>query len=107
MQLTTMNTIHNRHGLRNAIISGMTSLLWLHASAATFSLNPGADAFVTTGPTGNLKNNNYGGAGAVSVAAPNLSQGEFQSVLQFGPSGAHASFDGQHDDRQCGLHTAP
>lgn len=91
-----MNTLHNCHRLRTAVLSGMTSLLCLHASAATFSLNPGADAFVTTGPSGNLKNNNYGGAGGLSVAAPNLSQGEFQSVLQFGLSGAKSSFDSQY-----------
>src|SRR5438105_6099193 len=84
MQLTTMNTLPSRHWLRKAVATGMTSLLCLRASATTFSLNPGADAFVTTGSSGNLKNNNYGGAGALSVAAPNLSQGEFQSVLQFG-----------------------
>jgi hypothetical protein len=66
-----------------------------HGWSATFSLNPGVDAFVTAGPSGNLSNNNYGGAGALSVAAPSLSQGEFQSVLQFGLSGAKSSFDTQ------------
>jgi hypothetical protein len=63
------------------------------ARSATFSQNPTADAFVTTGPTGNLSNNNYGGAGALSVAAPGLAQGPFQSVLEFGLSGAKSSFD--------------
>jgi hypothetical protein len=63
------------------------------AFSATFSLNPGADAFVTPGATGNLGNNNYGGAGAVGVSAAGLAQGEFQSVLQFGLSGAKSSFD--------------
>jgi hypothetical protein len=63
--------------------------------AASFSLNPSADAFVATGSSGSLSNNNYGGAGALSVAAPNLSQGEFQSVLMFGLSGAKSSFDSQ------------
>src|SRR5215470_6749489 len=51
--------------------------------AASSSVNPSADAFVAAGPTGNLSNNNYGGAGAISIAAPNLSQGEFQSVGQW------------------------
>jgi hypothetical protein len=63
--------------------------------SATFSLNPSADAFVTTGPSGNLANNNYGAAGGLSLAAPGLSQGEFQSVLQFGFSSAKSSFDTQ------------
>ena len=62
---------------------------------ATFSLNPSADAFVTTGPTGNLSISNYGGAGALSVAASGLPQGQFQSVLQFGLAGAKSSFDSQ------------
>ena len=43
----------------------------LAAQAASFAANPTSDAFVTTGPTGNLSGNNYGGAGAVSVSAPN------------------------------------
>jgi len=63
--------------------------------AATFTLNPSADAFVTTGPTSNLVNSNYGGAGALSVAAAGSAQGEFQSVLQFGLSGVKSSFDTQ------------
>jgi len=63
--------------------------------AATVSLNPSADAFVTTGPSGNLANNNYGGGGALSVAAQGLAQGEFQSLLQFGLSTARNSFDSQ------------
>src|SRR5882724_3078740 len=67
----------------------------LPGRAGSFGVNPSADAFVTTGPTGNLNGNNYGGAGALSVAAPGLSQGEFQSVLQFNLSGAKSSFDGQ------------
>jgi len=66
-----------------------------HSSGATFSLNPSADAFVTTGPTGNLSISNYGGAGALSVAASGLPQGQFQSVLQFGLAGAKSSFDTQ------------
>ena len=63
--------------------------------AATFTLNPSADALVTTGPSGNLSGNNYGAAGALSVAAPGLAQGEFQSVLQFSLAGARTSFDSQ------------
>lgn len=65
------------------------------ARSATFSLNPGADTFVTTGPSGNLSNNNYGGAGALAVSAVGLSQGEFQSLLQFNLAAAKSSFDSQ------------
>lgn len=70
--------------------------LALPLQAATFTLNPAADAFVTTGPSGNLSGNNYGGAGALSVAAPVLANGEFQSVLSFDLSTAKTSFDTQY-----------
>jgi hypothetical protein len=57
--------------------------------AATISLNPVADAFVSSAnPT-----NNYGGAGALEVSAAALAKGEFQSLLQFDLSSAKASFD--------------
>lgn len=61
---------------------------------ATFMVNPSGDAFVTTGPSGNLSGNNYGGAGSLSVAAQGSPQGEFQSVLQFSLAGARTFFDG-------------
>ena len=70
-------------------------LLALPLGAATFTLNPSADAFVTTGPSGALSISNYGAAGALSVAAPDLANGEFQSVLRFDLSGAKTSFDSQ------------
>jgi len=70
-------------------------LLYDRAFAVSASINPSADAFVTTGSGGSLTAYNYGGAGALSVAAPGLSGGEFQSVLQFGLSGVKSSFDSQ------------
>src|SRR5215472_13578005 len=76
-------------------VSAAAILLALPLQGATFTLNLSADAFVTTGPTGNLSGNNYGGAGALSVAAPALANGEFQSVMRFDLSGAKASFDSQ------------
>src|SRR5262245_43066598 len=90
-----MKTTHGRHWLPVVAIGLTTFLLNFWGSAATFTLNPTADAFVTSGPTGNLSTNNYGGAGALSIAAPNLPNGEFQSVLQFGLAGAKSSFDTQ------------
>src|SRR5262245_41939659 len=65
----------------------------LAAFGATFTVNPSADAFVTTGPTGNLSGNNYGGGGAIALSAPGLPQGELQSVLQFNLGGALSSFN--------------
>src|SRR5688572_17476678 len=60
----------------------------------SFALHPSADAFVATGPSGNLSGNNYGGGGGISVAAAGLPQGELQSVLKFDLAGAAGSFDG-------------
>jgi hypothetical protein len=70
-------------------------LLGLPVYSASFALNPSSDAFVTTGPSGNLSGNNYGGAGALSVAAQGLSKGQFQSVLRFDLSSAVTSFNTQ------------
>ena len=69
-------------------------------SAASFTTNSFSDAFVTTGPSGNLSGDNFGGAGALSVAAPGLANGEFQSVLQFDTSAAVSSFNTQFGAHQ-------
>ena len=61
--------------------------------AASYTTNPIADAFVTTGPSGNLSGDNFGAAGALAIAASGLPQGQFQSVLKFDLSGARNSFD--------------
>lgn len=63
-----------------------------HASV-TINLNPTADAFVSTGPTGNLSANNFGGATNLSVAAAGLSKGQFQTYLQFDLSGTKSTLD--------------
>jgi hypothetical protein len=76
-------------------LAALALLLALPLHAATFTLNPSADALVTTGPSGTFSGNNYGGAGALSVAAAGLAQGEFQSVLRFDLAAASASFDSQ------------
>jgi len=90
-----MKTISNTACKTAVAATALALLLTLPAHAATFTLNPSADAFVTTGPTANLSGNNYGGAGALSVAAPGLANGEFQSVMRFDLSGAKTSFDTQ------------
>jgi len=66
---------------------------------AVWTGNPLADAFVTTGPTNNLSDNNYGGAGALGISGSGAShsgtgfRGLFDSVMKFDLSGAKASFD--------------
>lgn len=54
-----------------------------------------ADAFVTPGANGSLSSSNFGGAGALAIAASGLPEGEFQSVLKFDLSGAFNSFNSQ------------
>lgn len=59
------------------------------ASAATISLNPFEDAFVSSANA----TSNYGGAGSLSAAAVGLPKGEFQSVLKFDLASAKTTFD--------------
>jgi hypothetical protein len=68
--------------------------------AGSYATNALADAFVATGPTGNLSNNNYGGGGALAVAAGDLPNGEFQSVIKFDLSGARNAFNAQYGPGQ-------
>src|SRR5215471_95641 len=64
-------------------------------AANFFYAYPVADAFVATGPTGNLSANNYGGDGALGIAHSGLPNGEFQTVLKFDLSGARDSVNAQ------------
>ncbi|MCX6872910.1 MAG: hypothetical protein NTW21_03750 [Verrucomicrobia bacterium] len=82
-------------GLSHCALAALVVLFALPLPAATVTLNPAADALVTTGPSGTLSGNNYGGAGALAVAAAGLTQGEFQSVLKFDLAAARTSFDSQ------------
>jgi hypothetical protein len=53
------------------------------------TINPIADSFVAaSNPT-----NNYGGAGALAISAPGLSQGEFHTVMRFDLASTAAAFD--------------
>jgi hypothetical protein len=63
--------------------------------ASSFSATPSADAFVATGPAGNLSDNNYGGGGALGLAAAGLPNGEFQTVMKFDLSSMKSFFDAQ------------
>jgi hypothetical protein len=60
---------------------------------SSFTVQPVADAFVTSG--GSLSSSNFGGAGSLAIAAAGLPQGEFQSVLKFDLSAAQSSFNAQ------------
>lgn len=71
--------------------SGSTVVV-LRPGPASSGISNG-DAFVTTGPGGSLSGNNYGGAGALAVAAPGSAKGAFSSVMRFDISTAKAAFD--------------
>jgi hypothetical protein len=80
----------------NAAIAGIGMSIGTALGAASYTTNAIADAFVANGPTGNLSGNNYGGGGALAVAASALPNGEFQSVLKFDVSGARNTFNAQY-----------
>ena len=74
--------------------------------ATPFGTNSYADAFVTTGATGTLVNSNYGAGGSLSVAAPGLPKGEFQSVLRFDLASMHSSLDSLYGSGQWTIQSA-
>ncbi len=77
----------------------LIALSTFSGQAATFSTNSSSDAFVTTGPAGQLSTNNYGGAGSLGVAMQSSTgntQGSFQSVLQFNTAGDLSAFNSQY-----------
>lgn len=59
------------------------------AAGDVVNLNPVADAFLDSAQPGN----NFGGAGALSIAAPGLPRGQFQTLLRFDASAAVAAFN--------------
>ena len=63
------------------------------AKAAVVALNPDLDTVVATGPSNNFINNNYGGAGATSVAGASTSKGEQRTVTRFDVSTAASAFN--------------
>ena len=79
--------------MKTLLAASLSLLTSLQLFSASFSTNSTADAFVTTGPSGNLSGNNYGAAGGISIAATGLPQGEFQTVVRFNLGGALGSFD--------------
>ncbi len=87
-----MNTTPNLLRLLTAFLSAATLFLARSTDAATFTLNPTADAFVMA----NNGANNYGGAGALGISAAGSPQGQFQSVIQFNLAAAKSSFDAQY-----------
>jgi hypothetical protein len=94
-ELREQNCRHRREPIAwvVALLAAVTHASAARAAVVADPVVAAADAFVTTGPTNNLVNNNYGGAGALSVAPAGSAKGEFQSVLRFDLSPARATFD--------------
>lgn len=89
-----MHTFRNQ--LACNLLFGFLCLTGNPGWAASSSVTPSADAFVDGGGTlGNMVSNNFGGAGALAIAGPNTSQGEFQTVIQFNLSTIKSAFDSQ------------
>lgn len=61
------------------------------AKAGTIVLTPVADAFVSSAQPAR----NFGGAGALSVAASGLAGGAFESLMRFDAAAAQAGFDAE------------
>lgn len=90
-----MRTSPNQLPLLRIAIAILLASAALTAGASSVTENPIADAFVTTGASGNLVNSNYGGGGVLGVSAAGQPQGEFQSVLEFDLSVIRNSFNSQ------------
>lgn len=61
-------------------------VLWVticSGQSGSFSSQPIADAFVTTGATGSLSSSNFGAAGSLAIAAGDLPEGQFQTVIKY------------------------
>jgi hypothetical protein len=82
---------------RLALIAVVFSIVTFSGQGASSSSIPTADAFVAGG---SLANNNYGGGGIISVAAPGSPQGEFESLLKFDLAPTVASFDATYGTGQ-------
>lgn len=82
-----LSCLHSRRWFHAALT--LSLLICTTGRADIVTLNPVADAFVVSAQP----NANFGGAGALAIAAAGLPQGEFQSVLRFDLAAAKASFD--------------
>lgn len=71
--------------LSKAVMIGAmaVSVTLCSGQSGSFTSQPIADAFVTPGATGSLSSSNFGAAGALAIAAGDLPQGQFQTVIKY------------------------
>jgi hypothetical protein len=89
-----MNAIHKMP--TGAVLAAVFLGVLYPCCGDTFTTPSIADAFVATGPTGNLSADNFGAAGALAVASPTLPQGEFQTAIEFSLSAAESTFNSDY-----------
>jgi hypothetical protein len=82
-----------------AALAASLTILTPAGAQTTWTANPQADAFVTTGPTNNLTTSNYGAAGAEGISGASATRtgtgfrGLFDTVMRFDLSGAKTALD--------------
>ena len=82
--------------LRPLQVLALSALVTSPCAADSYFTNSIADAFVATGPTGNLSGSNFGAAGSLTVESAALPRGQFQSVIEFDLSGAESHFNSEY-----------
>lgn len=81
--------------LLKLLVTGVV-VVWVSVcsgQSGLFTSQPIADAFVTPGATGSLSSSNFGAAGSLAIAAGDLPQGQFQSVIKYDLSGDLNAFN--------------
>jgi hypothetical protein len=75
-----------------SVVSAVSGILASSALSAVVTQNPVADAFVMSSDP----SHDFGGAGALSVAASGLAKGEFQTVMRFDSSAVKAASNAEY-----------
>ncbi len=88
------------------VVCWASSAGFIAVQAASLNTTAVADAFVAAGPTGGLANNNYGGGGALAVAAASLPNGEFQTVIRFDLASVRDALNTQYGTGQWSVQSA-
>jgi hypothetical protein len=76
------------------VLVSLCALPFVGRANTIFTINNAtADTFLVKGPTGNLVNSNYGGAGAMQISGAATPNGEMTSLVKFNFGGAVNQFN--------------
>jgi hypothetical protein len=75
--------------MRSILVSSICAICGLPTFAATESINPSADTFLSANNPGN----NYGGAGALEVSNASVANGADDAIMKFDLSTVKSAFD--------------